>query len=858
MNRRFAMSLLIVLMSVGSLRAQIMRPPLPDFGVMNNNDGDFMYPSADPATTTSFLNGRIDTLIGTPAKTFMLSIGSGSDVLHYPTQVASNFGWHTTSVDNTAAWTARVNYGSHYAEIGYDPFRVVAERVKANGMYFIPSYRMNDAHFVVTPLDYPLTGEFWINNQDKTIGSSPVAGYDYSNLLDFGRQEVRDFRLAVINESIDRYKDVMDGYELDFDRFQIFFKPGEAQTNAHLMTDLVGQVRQKLDAVATETGRPQYLFVRVPPTLASNHWSGLEIENWMQQRLVDVVVPSSQQTLSHDSPIDEFVDVAHPAGAQVIPGILPRTNYGWDFVARPDGVGYTGTFNGRVAEAALTIGAASNYRYLGADGFQLYNHSLPWTTDWQAAATAMASENPSLGRDRIFAVTPAYFNDDENTYENAKQVPYSTPAGGTKEFNLLVGDDILQMIKERPKSVILRLGLTGTTSSTPATISINGHQLHAGSMASGYYTLPGAVTTTDGATAYFQATVGDLLALQQGNNAITVRNTSGSAALRITDIELGVFDVTTPNPAGPPTVVREPGRGEVKQMYYDGQGPTMAFTVTDRPNNGLQTGLGGVYFSGQASSTTAAYNFAAGFVFDQAMYYPSAEGALESLDYRYFVAKTSGTRPTATVRLLVEQDGKYFALNNSTTFENGASPTSLIVADAGVTAEDFWEESAGGNGLVLNSQSHPDFSDAGSPLFFGWMLSRSANPAVGGNDQPRTDLDDLVLTFHQFAAADFNRSGEVDAADLSIWAGNFGALMGAGPIQGDADGDGAVGGTDLLMWQRQFGTLAGVAAVSSLSTTVPEPAAMVQLLIATLIARLSFGFRQCPSFGDARVPIKQD
>ncbi len=190
MRSRHLISLIYLLtfQLLGSSSTQAVFQNLPDFGVMNNNDGDFMYPSMDPAVTTTFLNGRIDTLDGTPAKTFMLSIGSGSDILHYPTQVANNFGWRTTSLDNTSGWTNRVNFGEHYAQIGYDPFRVVAERVKSKGMFFIPSYRMNDAHFVLDPLDYPLTGEFWINNQDKILGTSPVAGYDYSNLLDFGRQ----------------------------------------------------------------------------------------------------------------------------------------------------------------------------------------------------------------------------------------------------------------------------------------------------------------------------------------------------------------------------------------------------------------------------------------------------------------------------------------------------------------------------------------------------------------------------------------------------------------------------------------------------------------------------------------------
>jgi hypothetical protein len=39
---------------------------------------------------------------------------------------------------------------------------------------------------------------------------------------------------------------------------------------------------------------------------------------------------------------------------------------------------------------------------------------------------------------------------------------------------------------------------------------------------------------------------------------------------------------------------------------------------------------------------------------------------------------------------------------------------------------------------------HPDFSTSGSPLYFGWLLSR----LPGSTDQPYTDLDDMLITFH--------------------------------------------------------------------------------------------------------------
>lgn len=59
--------------------------------------------------------------------------------------------------------------------------------------------------------------------------------------------------------------------------------------------------------------------------------------------------------------------------------------------------------------------------------------------------------------------------------------------------------------------------------------------------------------------------------------------------------------------------------------------------------------------------------------------------------------------------------------------------------------------------------------------------------------------------------ADFNDDGFVNATDLQIWKGAFGA----GPA-GDANGDGVSDGADFLLWQQQFGPVPPV-------TSIPEP-----------------------------------
>ena len=87
-------------------------------------------------------------------------------------------------------------------------------------------------------------------------------------------------------------------------------------------------------------------------------------------------------------------------------------------------------------------------------------------------------------------------------------------------------------------------------------------------------------------------------------------------------------------------------------------------------------------------------------------------------------------------------------------------------------------------------------------------------------------------------SADFDEDGDVDAADLSQWEGDFGlnALS-------DADDDGDSDGADYLAWQRQVGS--GVREVLA-SQGVPEPASvgLIGVLLPVLAAAARRRFRR--------------
>jgi hypothetical protein len=84
-------------------------------------------------------------------------------------------------------------------------------------------------------------------------------------------------------------------------------------------------------------------------------------------------------------------------------------------------------------------------------------------------------------------------------------------------------------------------------------------------------------------------------------------------------------------------------------------------------------------------------------------------------------------------------------------------------------------------------------------------------------------------------AADFDSSGSVNAADLTIWRNGFGT--GTTKATGDADGDADVDGTDFLIWQRELGSSLAVA-------VVPEPNASAIMLAASMLGTLAYRRRR--------------
>ena len=381
---------------------------------------------------------------------------------------------------------------------------------------------MNDDHFIFDPVDYPLTGKFWLDNHEQMkIGESPQpADEHYGNLLDFTHPEVRQFRLDVTFEVIARYEDILDGIELDFNRFQMIFPKDKGFERGHLVTEMIAGVRKRLDEAAARQGRPLYLFVRVPPSLADCHRMGYRIEDWMNPRIVDVILPSQLMTLAHDMPVKELVDIGKPAGVAVVPSLYPRTSYMWPFLKNPKAEDYP-KLPSRDVTPELWRGAVANYGQQGASGFQLFNFNLPadeWTHAIIRDTASPLPMNLASRANKIFAITPGYYLDYTDTYEYKKQIPATIKEGEPSSFTIQIGEDYSDPARKGMVDYCaIRLGFKKgiALSGWSMELQANGMVLHNGPVDQ-------KLIETQGALVYFQSEISDLAALYHGKNTLRI------------------------------------------------------------------------------------------------------------------------------------------------------------------------------------------------------------------------------------------------------------------------------------------------------------------------------------------------
>ncbi|NKB69895.1 MAG: hypothetical protein GKR89_22715 [Candidatus Latescibacteria bacterium] len=287
----------------------------------------------------------IDEVAGTGVDTFIYGV-SRVDGLFYPSAKGLRFGADLDSFGQAAYWRVWENMQS-LIDRGLDPLQVLVDRAHDKGVDFFASLRM---------------GDFPGLDAKHTV---PGGGRGYAE------EETREHQFGVLEELATRYP--VEGVELDFAAAPggtaYWFKAEEAEAGIPLMTEYVRRISQM---VRQRPGTPGQVGARVYPTEALNRRAGLDVGVWLDEGLVDYVVPLvyAYFVLDANMPIDWLVEKAHANDTSVYAMLQPYyTEENRRF------------HNVTNASPAMMRAAAANYRAMGVDG--LYT----WFMEWPLGST---------------------------------------------------------------------------------------------------------------------------------------------------------------------------------------------------------------------------------------------------------------------------------------------------------------------------------------------------------------------------------------------------------------------------------------------------------------------------------------
>ena len=290
--------------------------------------------------------------------------------------------------------------------------------------------------------------------------------------LDFEYQQSRDYLFAIIQDVSSRYD--IDGIELDYFRHPMFFRPhfeGRTAERKHLdlLTAFQRRIVEMVRQVSQHRSKVILVAARVPLTVKLCRYVGIDIEAWLDDRLLDVMFTGGgYEPLT--MPAAEAVDLGHAHEVPVYPCISDsglagehKTPAAWRAAAAnawdagPDGIYTFNLFPSDLARPRQ-------------DGFAM-THDPPWRSVLcQIGDPATLRHMDKLyGLDK--AITPTFL-------ANASPAENRLPLTVRNQLHVSfpVSDDLSSLsIQQRPKQLTLTLRVAGLDSPDAVAVQLNGH-----------------------------------------------------------------------------------------------------------------------------------------------------------------------------------------------------------------------------------------------------------------------------------------------------------------------------------------------------------------------------------------------
>ena len=289
--------------------------------IIHNNDGcdAYLFPVDREFSISNFLDYRSAGLKGSDVTT-----------ISYCT-ITSSFGQftHNTKVGEFLTLThhrsGKKNVVPEFVKLGTDPLEVTCKFAHENGFEFFWSNRINDCHDHAHRPDKPYErySKLKIEHPEYLFGEiGEELPYGRWSAVDFSYQEIRDLCVKYYTEVCENYD--VDGIELDFFRsLGLLFGSvarGEHATHEQLdmLTDMLAQIRKMTERVGMEKGKPILVLVRLPDGIEYCRGMGVDLQKWMSEGLVDIVVGSGLFSLN---PWEYLVELGEKYDVKVYAGL---------------------------------------------------------------------------------------------------------------------------------------------------------------------------------------------------------------------------------------------------------------------------------------------------------------------------------------------------------------------------------------------------------------------------------------------------------------------------------------------------------------------------------------------------------
>ena len=406
--------------------------------VILNNDGcDVLYfPSDKQITPDNLLALRTKALAGTQVDTlFYCTISAGFGCFTHNTKEGIVLDWDVPGQFGKDA----VNATGPLIKQGKDSLQIMVDFCRANHMEIFWSMRMNDTHDGAHRPDapYPLFSPIKTQHPEYTLGAyDNRPKYGRWSGVDYSRPEIRDYAYRFIEEVCRNYD--VDGIEMDFFRHLNYFKSvanGGMATREELaaMTDLVRRVRKMTEREGLRRGRPILVAVRVPDSVAYCKASGLDIERWLSEGLVDMLSATCYFRLN---PWQDLVKLGHRYGVKVYPCLSESRVKGEVAPFR------------RMSQESYRARATQVWQS-GADGvylFNFFNPNAPMLREIGDPKTLARLDKTYFATVRTTFAAPNAWLAGGEKYINipilSPQDPLIVRQGHAEKIELLVGDDL--------------------------------------------------------------------------------------------------------------------------------------------------------------------------------------------------------------------------------------------------------------------------------------------------------------------------------------------------------------------------------------------------------------------------------